>query len=32
MELLVDMGHVKSRISPFGDSVSVNVRQVHGLR
>jgi hypothetical protein len=26
-----DMGRVESRFSPFGDSVSVNARQVQGL-
>jgi hypothetical protein len=26
-----DMGRVKSRFSPFGDSASVSARQVHGL-
>ena len=31
MELLGDVGHVESHFSPFGDSVSVSVRQVHGL-
>jgi hypothetical protein len=25
MELLCDMGHVESRIGPFGDGVSVSV-------
>ena len=32
MELLGDVGHVKSRFSPFGDGVSVGARLVHGLR
>jgi hypothetical protein len=32
MELLGDMCHVESRFGPFGDSVSVGARQVHGLR
>ena len=32
MELLVDMGHVESHFRPFGDSVSVGARWVHGLR
>jgi hypothetical protein len=32
MELLGDMGHVKSCFGPFGDNVSVSARQVHGLR
>jgi hypothetical protein len=27
--LISDMGHVESRFSPFGDSVSVSARQVH---
>jgi hypothetical protein len=31
MDLLGDMGHVESRFSPFGDSVSVGAREVHGL-
>jgi hypothetical protein len=31
MELLGDMSHVESRIGPFGDGVSVDVRLVHGL-
>ena len=31
MELLADVGHVESRFGPFGDSVSVSVRKVHGL-
>jgi hypothetical protein len=26
MELLGDMGHVESRLDPFGDSVSVGAR------
>jgi hypothetical protein len=26
-----DMGRVESRFSPFGDSVCVSARQVHGL-
>jgi hypothetical protein len=30
--LVSDMGRVESRFSPFGDSVSVNARQVQGLR
>jgi hypothetical protein len=29
--LVSDMGRVESRFSPFGDSVSVNARQVQGL-
>jgi hypothetical protein len=32
MELLGDIGHVESCFGPFGDSVSVGARQVHGLR
>jgi hypothetical protein len=32
MELLSDVGRVESRFSPFGDSVSVGARYVHGLR
>jgi hypothetical protein len=32
MELLVDVGHVESRLAPFGESVSVGARYVHGLR
>jgi hypothetical protein len=32
MELLGDVGHVESHFGPFGDSVSVVVRLVHGLR
>jgi hypothetical protein len=31
MELLGDKDRVKSRIRPFGDVVSVDVRWVHGL-
>ena len=31
MELLVDVGHVESRFSPFGYSVSLGARWVHGL-
>ena len=31
MELLGDMGHVESSFGPFGDSVSVGARQLHGL-
>jgi hypothetical protein len=31
MELLGDVGHVESRIGPFGGSVSVSARKVHGL-
>jgi hypothetical protein len=32
MELLDDVGHVESRFSPFGDSISVDARKEHGLR
>jgi hypothetical protein len=32
MELLGNVGHVKSHFGPFGDGVSVSARQVHGLR
>ena len=32
MELLGDLGHVESCFSPFGDSVIVGARLVHGLR
>ena len=32
MELHGEVGHVESRFGPFGDSVSVSVRYVHGLR
>jgi hypothetical protein len=32
MELLVDVGHLKCCFGPFGDGVSVNTREVHGLR
>jgi hypothetical protein len=31
MELISDVGRVESRFSPFGDSVSVSARLVHGL-
>jgi hypothetical protein len=31
MELQGDMGHMESRFSLFGDSVSVGVREEHGL-
>jgi hypothetical protein len=30
--LVRDMGRVESHFSPFGDSVSVSARQVHGLQ
>jgi hypothetical protein len=32
MELLDDVGHVKSRFSPFGYSISVDARKEHDLR
>jgi hypothetical protein len=32
MDLLGDVSQVESHLSPFGDSVSVSARQVHGLR
>jgi hypothetical protein len=32
MELLRDVGHMESCFGLFGDSVSVGVRKVHGLR
>jgi hypothetical protein len=32
VELLGDLGDVESRFIPFGDSVSVGARWVHGLR
>jgi hypothetical protein len=32
MELLGDVGHVESLLSPFVDSVSVDARLVHGSR
>jgi hypothetical protein len=32
MELLRDVGHMESCFGPFGDSVSVSARKVHGLR
>ena len=31
MELLSDMGHVEARFGSFGDSVSLDVRYMHGL-
>ena len=31
-ELQGDVGHVESRFGPFGDSVNVGGRQVHGWR
>jgi hypothetical protein len=31
MVLLGDVGHVESRFGPFGDSVNVGARWVHGL-
>jgi hypothetical protein len=32
MDLLSDIGLVESHFNPFGDSVSVSARWVHGLR
>jgi hypothetical protein len=32
MVLLGDMGQVEARFGPFGDSVIVDAREVHGLR
>jgi hypothetical protein len=32
MELIGDVGNVESRSGPFGDSVSVGARYVHGFR
>jgi hypothetical protein len=32
VELLGDVGHLESRFSPFGDSLSVGARLVHGMR
>jgi hypothetical protein len=32
MELLCHVGHVESHFDPFGDSVSLGARWVHGLR
>ena len=32
MELLGDVGHVKSHFSPFGDIASVGARQGNGMR
>jgi hypothetical protein len=31
MEHLGDIGQVESRFGPFGDSVSVGARKLHGL-
>ena len=31
IELLGEVGHVESHFIPFGDSVSVGARLVHGL-
>jgi hypothetical protein len=31
MELLGDVGQVEPRFSPFGDSINLEARQVHGL-
>jgi hypothetical protein len=30
VDLLSDISHVESRFNPFGDTVSVSARQVHG--
>jgi hypothetical protein len=32
MELLGDVGHVESCFGSFGDGVTLDARQVHGLR
>jgi hypothetical protein len=32
MVLLHDVGQVEARFGPFGDSVNLNAREVHGLR
>jgi hypothetical protein len=32
MELHGDVGHVESHFGPFGDSIGVVAREVHGLR
>jgi hypothetical protein len=32
MELIGDVGHLKSCFGPFGDGVAVNAIWVHGLR
>jgi hypothetical protein len=32
MVLLCDVGQVGARFGPFGDSVNLNARPVHGLR
>jgi hypothetical protein len=31
MELISGVGHVEFHFSPFGDSVNVSAREVHGL-
>jgi hypothetical protein len=31
MELLGDVGHMESHFSPFGDSVTIGARYLHGL-
>jgi hypothetical protein len=31
MDVLGDVGHVKSHFGPFRDSVSISARLVHGL-
>ena len=32
MEFLGDVGHLESHFGPFGDSISVDARYLHGLR
>jgi hypothetical protein len=32
MALLGDVGQVESRFGPFGDSLNLSARNVHGLR
>jgi hypothetical protein len=32
VDLLSDTSHVESHFNPFGDTVSVSARQVHGLK
>jgi hypothetical protein len=31
MELISDVGYVKARFGPFGDSANLDTRYVHGL-
>jgi hypothetical protein len=31
MKLLGDMGQVKACLSPFGDTINLDARQMHGL-